>query len=178
MILLWNCTSHDTLQYTDWWQLESLQHYYVNSCSRACLHEHSNTSYAVVAGKNLLMTSDYSWMWTSGCWQVLQLYGCDSGRDPSLCFWTWASSGSSFLKIGSFKKKKNHKHTSNVVLWMACKCFRCSRQKQTKNLVNRMGIFEWCILKVRNRIWWQKNKDVWHMSVSAICLSVQSLENL
>lgn len=26
--------------------------------------------------KNLLMTSDYSWMWTSGCWQVLQLYGC------------------------------------------------------------------------------------------------------
>lgn len=26
--------------------------------------------------KNLLMTSDYSWMWTSGCWQVLQFYGC------------------------------------------------------------------------------------------------------
>lgn len=42
-----------------------------------------------------------------------------------------------FLKIGSFKKKRNHKHTSNVVLWMACKCFRCSRQKQTKNLVNK-----------------------------------------
>lgn len=102
-----------------------------------CLHEHNNTSYAIMAGKNLLMTSDYSWMWTSGCWQVLQLYGCFRQRSQFVflelsfqCFFI-------FLKIGSFKKKRNHKHTSNVVLWMACKCFRCSRQKQTKNLVNK-----------------------------------------
>lgn len=138
----------------------------------ACLHEHNNTSYAAVAGKNLLTTSDYSWKWTSGCWQVLQLYGCFRQRAQFVflelgfqCFFI-------FFKIGSFKKKEIINIPQMLSSGWLVNASGAADKHRQKTWWIRISIFELCVLKVRYRIWWQKNKDVWHMSVSAMCLSI------